>query len=59
MIRLGPGGNCDKDLLSSIRRLPELGLQAQEIEFTHGIMMQNELAKKAGELAKEKNIALS
>lgn len=59
MIRLGPGGNCDKDLLSSLRRLPELGLQAQEIEFTHGIMMKNELAKKAGELAKEKNIALS
>jgi len=59
MIRLGPGGNCDKDILSSITRLSTLGLQAQEIEFTHGIMMKNELAKKAGELAKEHDIALS
>ncbi|MEK6967317.1 MAG: TIM barrel protein [Nanoarchaeota archaeon] len=59
MIRLGPGGNCDKDLISSIKRLPTLSLSAQEIEFTHGIMMKNELAKKAGEIAKEQNIALS
>lgn len=59
MIKLGPAGNCDKDILSSIKRLPELGLNAQEVEFTHGIQMKNEIARKAGELAKEKNIQLS
>ncbi len=59
MIRLGPGGNCDKDILSSIAKLPTLGLNAQEVEFTHGVSMKNELAKKAGELAKEKDVALS
>ncbi len=59
MILLGPAGNCDKDFLSSIARLPTLGLQAQEVEFTHGINMKNELAAQAGALAKEKNISLS
>ena len=59
MIRLGPGGNCDKDILSSIKRLPVIGLNTQEVEFTHGIMMKNELAKKAGDLAREKDVALS
>ncbi len=59
MILLSSAGNCDKDFLSSIVRIPSIGLHAQEVEFTHGVTMKNELAQKAGILAKEKDVKLS
>jgi deoxyribonuclease-4 len=60
MIKLGPAGNCDKDILSSIKRLKEgLGLGAQEVEFTYGVNMSLGLARQAGELARKEGIELS
>lgn len=59
-INLGPAGNCDKDILSSLNRLKnELRLQAQEVEFTFGVKMGNDTAKKAGELRQKLEIELS
>ncbi len=60
MIKLGPAGNCAKDIISSIRRLKEeLKLDAQEVEFTYGVNLSNARAKEAGELAKRLGIELS
>lgn len=59
-IHLGPAGNCDKDILSSLNRLKnELKLQAQEVEFTFGVKMKNETAKQVGELRKQLGLELS
>lgn len=59
-INLGPAGNCDKDILSSLNRLKEeLKLQSQEVEFTFGVKMKNETAKHVGELRKKLGIELS
>ncbi len=44
-VHLGPAGNCDKDIFSSLNRLKsELKLQAQEVEFTFGVKMKNLLS---------------
>ncbi|MCP3686457.1 MAG: TIM barrel protein [bacterium] len=59
MIRLGTAGNCEKDILSSLKRLKEFGIDAQEVEFTYGVNMTLDTAKKAGKLAKELGIKLS
>ncbi|MBS3107976.1 TIM barrel protein [Candidatus Woesearchaeota archaeon] len=59
MILLGPAGNVEGDILTSLKKIKVLNLDAQEIEFVHSVMMGNELAKKAGALAKELNIRLS
>ncbi|MBM3200269.1 TIM barrel protein [Candidatus Woesearchaeota archaeon] len=60
MIRLGPAGNCDGNILLSLMRLKnELGLQAQEVEFTFGVMMSNGTAEKVGELRKKLGLELS
>ncbi|MBL7100557.1 MAG: TIM barrel protein [Nanoarchaeota archaeon] len=59
-INLGPAGNCDKDIISSLNRLKsELNLQSQEVEFTLGVKMKNETAKAVGELRKKLGIELS
>jgi len=59
MIKLGPAGNCDKDIISSVKRLKVLGLDAQEVEFTYGVNLSIARAKEAGELAKSLGIELS
>jgi len=59
MIFLGPAGNCASDTLSSLKKVKELGLTAQEIEFVYGITISNESAKKIGELNKELKLKLS
>lgn len=64
---LGPGGSAadapvDKKLTSterSFRFLPTIGLNAQELEFVQGVFLKEELAKKMGELAREKGLRLS
>lgn len=59
-ISLGPAGNCDKNIISSLNRLKnELKLQAQEVEFTFGVKMKNDTAKQVGELRKKLGIELS
>jgi len=59
-INLGPAGNCDKNIVSSLNRLKnELKLQSQEVEFVFGVKMKNETAKQVGELRKKLGIELS
>ena len=48
------GGTSD-----GIRKVKEIGLKAMEVEFTHGVQMKNELARKVGEIREETNIKLS
>ena len=58
-IKLGPAGNCAGGILESLKRLKELGLDGQEVEFTYGVKMSNSLAKQAGQLAKQLGLELS
>lgn len=51
----GFGGAIDEGLA----KCKELGLKAAEVEFTYGVRMGNEAAKKVGELAKKLGISLS
>lgn len=45
-----------KSSLEGVKKVPDLGLNAMEIEFVYGVKMSNELAKKIG---KESEIKLS
>lgn len=60
---MGPAGNCitakEKGTIGSFRRISELGLNAQEIEFVRSIYMQPKMAEEVGEVAKELGISLS
>lgn len=58
-IKLGPAGTPGKSTLEGVSRVRELGLSAMEVEFVHGIMMKNELARKIGEEAKKHGTSLS
>jgi endonuclease IV len=49
-ITFGTAGNIDSDILSSLKKLNEIGLDGQEIEFVRGVTMSNETAQKAGDL---------
>ncbi len=59
MIRLGPAGSPMKSTLEGISYIKEIGLNAMEVEFTHGVRMRNELAKEIGKLAEKLDIKLS
>jgi deoxyribonuclease-4 len=59
MIRLGPGGTAGLGYEEGIPLIAEKGLTALEVEFTHGVNMKNDSAKKIGKLAKDNNITLS
>ena len=58
-IRLGPAGSPAASTLEGISRVKELGLQAMEVQFSHGIAMKNELAKRVGEEASKQEVSLS
>lgn len=60
-IRLGPAGSGGyaSSTLDGIQKLPELGLQTMEVQFSHGIGMGIPLAKRIGEEAKKLGIELS
>lgn len=58
-ILFGPAGSPAKSTLEGLAAVSELGLQAMEVAFTHGIKMGNDLAMKIGEENKKFNIALS
>ena len=45
--------------LEALPKLKQLGLEAAEVEFTYGVRMKNEDAKKIGEEAKKLGILLS
>ncbi len=57
-IKLGPAGT-DGDSIAGIKHVAELGLQACEIEFVHGVNMGDEKAILIGKLAKELKVDLS
>ncbi len=60
-IRLGPagsGGYADSTL-EGVQRIPELGLQTLEVQFSHGIGMGIPLARRVGAEAKKQGISLS
>lgn len=59
MIRLGPAGNIEQDTISSLIKIKQIGLQAQEIEFVRQVYMKNELAKEVGKKAQELDLKLS
>ncbi len=59
MIRLGPAGSPLKSTLEGISYLKKINLDAMEVEFTYGVRMKNELAKKIGEIAEKLGISLS
>jgi deoxyribonuclease-4 len=60
-ILLGPAGagGFAGSTIEGVRKLPGLGLQTMEVQFSHGIAMGNELAKKVGLENKKYNIKLS
>ncbi len=58
-ILLGPAGTPAKTTIDGLPRLRELGLQAMEVQFSHGIGMGLDLARKIGEENKKFNISLS
>jgi deoxyribonuclease-4 len=53
MIKFGPAGT-GMSSLEGVKEIAKLGLDAVEIEFTYGVRMSNETAKKVGEAAKGK-----
>jgi deoxyribonuclease-4 len=59
LIRIGPAGASGLGNLQGLQHCKELQLHAMEVEFTYGVRMKNEEAKKIGLLAKELNIDLS
>lgn len=62
-IKLGPAGNCitakEKGTIGSFKRIKELGLNCQEIEYVRGIYMNQKAAEEVGLLADELKIKLS
>ncbi len=58
-IKIGTAGNVDNGILKSLKRIKELGLDGQEVEFVHGTKMGLPLAKEAGKLRKKLGLKLS
>ena len=58
-ILLGPAGSSGLGNEEGVKKCRELGLEAMEVEFTYGVRMKNDEAKKVGELAKKLGISLS
>lgn len=60
-IRLGPAGSGGyaHSTLEGVQRLPDLGLQALEVEFVRRVGMGVDLAKSVGAEARKQDIALS
>ncbi len=58
-VLIGPAGTSGLGYEAGLQRCKELGLNAMEVEFTYGVKMSNEEAKKIGEIAKKFNVSLS
>lgn len=58
-LKLGPGGTAGLGYEKGIPELQKQGLSALEVEFTYGVNIKEDMARKIGELAKKHNIKLS
>ena len=58
-ICLGPAGSPAKSTIDGLPAVRELGLQAMEVEFTHGIKMNLPLARQIGKENEKYRIQLS
>jgi len=62
-IRLGPSGiplSCKyRNSIEGVKRIAQVGLDAMEVSFTHGVRMSNEMAKKLGGVAKKLDVQIS
>ena len=58
-ILIGPGGTAGLGYDEGLSRISSLGLNALEVELTHGVNMSNATAKKVGEIAKRFGVSLS
>jgi len=58
-ILLGPAGSPMKSTLEGVSKVKELGLQAMEVQFSHGIKMGLGLAKHVGAENEKQKISLS
>ncbi len=60
-IFLGPAGSggYSDSTLEGVQKLPQLGLQALEVEFVRGVSMGTALAKQIGAEAKKQGVSLS
>jgi len=58
-ILLGPAGSPAKSTLEGITEVKKLGLQAMEVQYTHGIKMNLALAEEVGKEAEKEKISLS
>lgn len=59
MIRIGPAGSEGKGNLEGVKKVARMGLDCMEVEFTYGVRMPVDEAKRVGELARAKGIVLS
>jgi deoxyribonuclease-4 len=59
MIRVGPAGSGGLGNLEGIRKVARMKLDCMEVEFTYGVRMSQEDARKLGALARAKGITLS
>ena len=62
-VRFGPAGipieTPERSTANGIAYCKEIGLQAMEVEFVHGVNMKEEKCREAGEVAKKNGISLS
>ena len=59
MIRIGPAGSAGLGNEKGLEKVHSLGLNAMEVEFTHGVRMPDSQAKKLGDGARKLGIELS
>ena len=59
MIRVGPAGSSGLGNIEGVKKVARMGLDCMEVEFTYGVRMSVDDARKVGALAKEKGIILS
>jgi deoxyribonuclease-4 len=59
MIRVGPAGSEGKGNLEGVKKVARMGLDCMEVEFTYGVRMAMDEARRVGELARAKGIVLS
>jgi deoxyribonuclease-4 len=59
MIKIGPAGSGGLGNLEGVRKVARMGLDCMEVEFTYGVRMGVDDARKIGALAEKKGIVLS
>jgi deoxyribonuclease-4 len=59
MLLVGPAGSEGKGNLEGVKKVARMGLDCMEVEFTYGVRMPIDEAKRVGELARANGIVLS